>query len=60
LFGYAEIWYVLDLLDRGSADKMVGKERCEYLPKKEDEGVMLDARDSILVSRHGFANELSS
>jgi hypothetical protein len=26
-----------------------GKTRCEYLPKKEDEGIMLDARDTILV-----------
>lgn len=49
MFGYAEIWYVPDLSDRGSADRMAGKERCEHLPKKEDEGEMLDARDSILV-----------
>lgn len=26
-----------------------GKTRCEYLPKKEDEGAMLDARDTVLV-----------
>lgn len=29
---------------------MEGKDRCEFLPKKEDEGSMLDVRDSILVS----------
>lgn len=31
------------------AKYIVGKTRCEFLPKKEDEGVMLDARDGILV-----------
>lgn len=29
-----------------------GKERCEYLPKKDDEGLMLEARDSVLVSQN--------
>lgn len=29
---------------------MVGKERCEFLPAKGDEGIMLDARDAVLVS----------
>ena len=29
---------------------MIGKDRCEFLPKKDDEGAMLDARDAVLVS----------
>jgi hypothetical protein len=51
LSGNAEIWYVELCSDR-SPPTYTGKDRCEFLPKKEDEGAMLDARDSILVKLH--------
>lgn len=36
-----------------------GKARCDFLPAKDEEGRMLDARDGILVSNRASQNGLS-